>query len=1413
MTKEKVLWTALPNGYSKDQRLRISVFVAPRLSNADGSDTVRNLSEFPAFVNWPERLETLAFQVEFDSGVTAEGIPEGAADPELWARLLPPDTPVRPYTFKDHAKRNLHVFPVRGVLGFLQQAYGALGAVGTDFPSIDDAGGPLAPFRPLEPLTTWITDSDSFFEELERGHQSDRKDGQVVAEQVADPSLPYDQQTAQNNFFQAYRFYYRPGSQRPDFPEDYVEPRPDVPEFDFHQIVAQLGDHPALLRRLGLIVDLIVDLPEPVGQIPAEGIVHVLPEGELPEHPPTRPGAHYELDEHWFGAKPKDDLRMARGLLRLSPEFYDLFQVDVDGAAMQVVDFANTLGRMLDPRRRGPATPSKTGVPALRSAGLALARTQRGEQLLLDLVDHRNKNTQIEAGKPVAFYAEDLVRGYRVDVFDEDASDGPRWFSLHQREVEYTVKDPQEASPLDELQVTDEGYLKATSASSERADHPAASDDLYLHETIFGWEGWSLSAPRPGKRIVEPGAGEGGSTIARYDPEEDNPFPLISRISAAPRSLPRLRIGHTYRLRARTVDLAGNSRPFSEEDLEPQETELASEKETYMRFEPVASPTVLRRHLDTEGESLEHLVVRSNLGISAADYAASPDVIAALEEADAPHAYAEDSQRHLAPPKTSQLMAEQDGCFDAAFGGGAPEMTVALRIALREEGTFLDENIIDLTTGQKTVAQAAISLHPPGTTLPPNRGDGLPGGAYAFYPDAEVLLPYLPDPLAIGVSLTGYDFTGTEVFHEVAKFPSAWPALAPFRLRLSEGPLGAAFSGNVLEVTLPKAEIIKARLSSVFPDGQLEDFAIWDWIPDAAKTEALKKAALTGRHWMLTPFRWVTFTHAVQQPLVVPDMTKVTSARSPGSTYAVFRGPIKNHAKSTGRLDVFGEWSEDVDLLTDDEPRMRAFGTEVHHQAHAFGFDIGPGEDAAQVTKSGRDSRHEFGDTKYRRIVYHSVATTRFREFLPAPIANDPSRIQRVEPTTDSNDQVIQALVYHIPNAARPAAPDLLYVLPTFRWERQDEGNLRVHVRHGKAVRVWLRRPWFSSGDGEQLGVVLKPGVKLPRDWRWLDSTLELSAGELASRPPRVSLQSLMEIRSEAQTPLARRAEDEVSIAASASISERITRLDWAGPTSPGSEEIDKMLPPYISSWGSDPVWKSALPEQPPTVADFPRHVGYAAGLTLEELPESVRVIVAGHEVHYDRQRKLWYCDIEIDPGETYFPFVRLALARYQPHSLSNAHLSRVVMTDFVQLAPDRTAEVQLSEGNAELTVKGYSGRNIVADLSGYPFDLLGSGGGDSSPNTTVQAALERRIPGVPGDLGWERVGQEISLSPSLSGFHVTWTGALDLPDALEEGNYRIVITEVETYLRDLIPSDPPLSTSPVDFVRERVVYADIFEL
>jgi len=62
--------------------------------------------------------------------------------------------------------------------------------------------------------------------------------------------------------------------------------------------------------------------------------------------------------------------------------------------------------------------------------------------------------------------------------------------------------------------------------------------------------------------------------------------------------------------------------------------------------------------------------------------------------------------------------------------------------------------------------------------------------------------------------------------------------------------------------------------------------------------------------------------------------------------------------------------------------------------------------------------------------------------------------------------------------------------------------------------------------------------------------------------------------------------------------------------------------------------------------------------------------------VYFDNERQLWFCDIEIQAGASYYPFVRLALARYQPCAIPEAHLSNIVLADFMALTPDRSLSV-----------------------------------------------------------------------------------------------------------------------------------------
>ena len=317
-----------------------------------------------------------------------------------------------------------------------------------------------------------------------------------------------------------------------------------------------------------------------------------------------------------------------------------------------------------------------------------------------------------------------------------------------------------------------------------------------------------------------------------------------------------------------------------------------------------------------------------------------------------------------------------------------------------------------------------------------------------------------------------------------------------------------------------------------------------------------------------------------------------------------------------------------------------------------------------------------------------------------------------------------------------------------------------------------------SSASSSNPASGCRPGWEIFRE-------LEATAVQLAQRAPLIRARPARRI-ADAPDPESRHERAAIDLGATlatefANPSLAVELASVATVVKPTAAQAKQMLQPYVTAWGLDPVWDSTRPQFPPTVADFPRHAGYAGGLTLDELPASVAVVVAAHDVHFESDRKLWYCDIEVDPGFTYFPFVRLALARYQAHSVAGAHLSRVVMTDFIQLVPDRMAKIVLSETSVQVTVEGYSGRNVLATIPVRPsLDLPVAGGPTTAPNTTMRAVLERRVPGIPGDLGWERVGSESTLQANAWNFFVTWTGTVPLPsNAHGAGTYRLLVTEV----------------------------------
>src|SRR5690606_13640859 len=95
--------------------------------------------------------------------------------------------------------------------------------------------------------------------------------------------------------------------------------------YDFHKMIAALGDYPNLLRYLGLVVDLELTLP---ATLPADpGLVRVIP--SLPTATATThysPRTHYRLGDARFITRPRPlNPEISEGLLRLNDD--TLFQV------------------------------------------------------------------------------------------------------------------------------------------------------------------------------------------------------------------------------------------------------------------------------------------------------------------------------------------------------------------------------------------------------------------------------------------------------------------------------------------------------------------------------------------------------------------------------------------------------------------------------------------------------------------------------------------------------------------------------------------------------------------------------------------------------------------------------------------------------------------------------------------------------------------------------------------------------------------------------------------------------------------------------------------------------------------------------------------------------------------------------
>lgn len=1112
--------------------------------------------------------------------------------------------------------------------------------------------------------------------------------------------------------------------------------------------------------------------------------------------------------------------------------------------------------RVKDVKKAQP--PVEEGLPAMRSAGIAIvkngmaehvfkkfeiAKTLQPKLLNLDLAlkvqpkanlelsskklkvaqtltpmrHDRLKMVQMAPIKLIypaeTLYSDDIVQGYRMDIaYEEDPN---QWFSLHQRKNEYKWYDNQNKAHNIEIPETDEGFIEL--AMTENPDDP---NDVFISETLARWEGWSLSVTRPGFAINEaaddpsPNKRDFVNTdrnveMKKYAFDPNLEFKMNMQSKSIPGTLPRLRFGKDYRVRIRTVDLAGNSIPLG--FIPESTTDTIRTNIRYMRYEPLSSPIVLVGNELKDGEFLESMVIRSNYDQSANDYENLN-----LDEKDFP----DYSQRYLLPPKNSQMIAEAHGKFEKAMGNNPLIAQQIYKLITDHEGLY--------KRPEKTVEKV--------------------------YQPNEVEIIYLPDPMAAGVALfvsEGFEHTHTQEFSakmfsffsseelssdktNTVEIPDDWYHAKHLRIRLEEGELGSKWNSSerVFTVFLPKGYRTRIKYSTFWREADFKKMsAIWQMIKEKnpSNLTELEKVVRSGQHWMMSPPREFELVHAVQQPVEIPEIKNIIPDRDFGETFVDLHTKFKVHGESTEKVSIQAKWTEPIDdgisveineaqagrnMISDIEiqynddtltfgtipelvlipahnqlknmEKIQAIPLQKHQLRTEAEFKKDPQPGAVKLNKTYQlqntkyqkvladknaapknlvntvkfdiaESKydfvkmvelrkeplaHHFGDTKHRWVDYQVVGNTRYEEYFTKILKKNP----KLSITRES--KWVEKI--NILSAARPILPEIDYVIPTFEWRKTQNDDTMRHRRMGGGLRIYIKRPWYSTGVDEMLGVILPP------------------------KP-----------------------------------SGNVTMTMVGTNTSPYTD--------YYTHWAIDPILYSVQTEKAsPQPEDFRLNPVLDDQLQYPG-QENLKAQVAAYPVFFDDDKQMWYADIAIDPKNVYFPFVKLAIARYQPFSVKKENrdvcLSPVVLSTFVQLVPERQTTVQFIDKNKsklKITVEGTIFNERFAKWGNRSFVRI----------SFVDALQAKPIEGVidSGKNSQNLVEEGLEI-PLVQGKNVTnnkylVTQEISIPATYKEKPYQILIEEFERGPLKTVGDeiDAKYASQMVQNEEtDRLIYADVF--
>ena len=431
-------------GSTDDDRLRLSSTSLRVCETTTAATRSASSASSPPSSSGPTHRNALRFEVAFDGGPSGEGIPEGDADPGLWARPLPAEMRVGPHVVPGSREARPPRDAGAPVLQFLERRTVRRPRTGTELPVARRparAAGALPAARRTSPTghatrTPSTRSSPALMSGERRARCETGRPGRLRGRRLPAasgrgqrllPGLPL----------------LPPPGQPASRPARRLRSSRRRSRTTSSSTRSSSGCSPTsrlLLRRLGR-------RHRPGGRRRRRGSCRR--SGSSASVPRRRRLPARAARAPWNAATTSTAV-----VRRPAAERVPHDPRSPPPAAPRSTTCSRSTSTAPRSRRSTSAPPSRrcrTGAPDRgqgerdRAAGAAIRRAgarapEPGRPAARGPQGSPRPQPRDRGRHDTVFNAEDLVRGYRVDVFDEDAPSGARWFSLHRRVVEHVFK-------------------------------------------------------------------------------------------------------------------------------------------------------------------------------------------------------------------------------------------------------------------------------------------------------------------------------------------------------------------------------------------------------------------------------------------------------------------------------------------------------------------------------------------------------------------------------------------------------------------------------------------------------------------------------------------------------------------------------------------------------------------------------------------------------------------------------------------------------------------------------------------------------------------------------------------------------------------------------------------------------------